>query len=278
MLLVYVEAPFAAFRTFTAGWYRPTATFITPSAAYGLLLNVAGIETRLREGEEGHDGNTPASLIRDGLPAATVALGVAMFRLCSSRRVPVMGADVFPRVQTVYQQLHNYPVGKGNKVDDPENPGQKIYQGDVAARRSGGNKYNITPVRREFLSDVRAVIAVRTDADTEDLIRRGLSGDPPGTRYGVPFLGDNAFLIDRLELLTEAGPVRWYEKVSSAGDFGPRERTTRLTVLIDRGDLSRTSSALFTPVEPSNVIPETAWVEIVPPNSAVTPKDSRKKS
>jgi CRISPR-associated protein Cas5t len=41
-----MEAPFAAFRTFTAGSYRPTAEFITPSAAYGLLLNVAGIEMR----------------------------------------------------------------------------------------------------------------------------------------------------------------------------------------------------------------------------------------
>ena len=35
MLALYVEAPFAAFRTFTAGWYRPTAAFLTPSAAYG---------------------------------------------------------------------------------------------------------------------------------------------------------------------------------------------------------------------------------------------------
>ena len=32
MITLYVEAPFAACRTFTAGWYRPTATFLTPSA------------------------------------------------------------------------------------------------------------------------------------------------------------------------------------------------------------------------------------------------------
>ena len=30
MLCLYVQAPFAAFRTFTAGWYRPTAAFLTP--------------------------------------------------------------------------------------------------------------------------------------------------------------------------------------------------------------------------------------------------------
>jgi CRISPR-associated protein Cas5t len=265
MLLVYLEAPFAAFRTFTAGWYRPTATIVTPSAAYGLLLNVAGIETRLREGQEGHDGKTPASLIRNGLPAADIAIGSPMFRFHGRRRVPVSETDVFPRMQTVYQQLHNYPVGKGNKVEDPENPGEKVYQGDLAARRSGGNKHNITPVRREYLSDVRAVIAIKTDANTECLVRRGLSDNPPRPRYGVPFLGDNAFLIDRLELLTEPGRVRWHEKVTSACDAGPRERTTRLTVLIDRADLSRTSSALFAPGEPSDAVPNSAWVSIVPP-------------
>ncbi len=36
MFILYVQAPFAAFRTFRTGWYRPTATFLTPSAAYGL--------------------------------------------------------------------------------------------------------------------------------------------------------------------------------------------------------------------------------------------------
>jgi len=61
MLWLRIEAPFATCRTFTAGWYRPTATFLTPSAAYGLVLNLAGIDSRLREGAEGHDGKTPAT-------------------------------------------------------------------------------------------------------------------------------------------------------------------------------------------------------------------------
>src|SRR6476619_1427969 len=97
MLRLYLEAPFAVCRTFTAGWYRPTATFLTPSAAYGLLLNVAGIESRLREEDEAHDGKTPASLVRRGLPGCRVALG----RPADARA---------PSVATVFQQLHNYPV------------------------------------------------------------------------------------------------------------------------------------------------------------------------
>ena len=70
MLCLYLQAPFAACRTFTAGWYRPTATFLTPSAAYGLLLNIAGIESRLYEHDPSHDGSAPATLTRSGLPAA----------------------------------------------------------------------------------------------------------------------------------------------------------------------------------------------------------------
>ena len=62
MLTIYLEAPFAAFRVFSAGWYRPTSTFLSPSAAYGLLMNIAGVETRLAEESEEHDGKTPAQV------------------------------------------------------------------------------------------------------------------------------------------------------------------------------------------------------------------------
>lgn len=264
MLLVYVEAPFATFRTFTAGWYRPTATFLTPSAAFGLLMNTAGIDTRLLEGEEGHDGKTPASLTRFGLPSVRLAMGVPAFRLRGrAERIAISDMEVFPRVQSVYQQLHNYPVGKGNKVDDPDHPGQKAYQGDIAARRGKGNKSNIQPIRREFLSGLRAVIAIETDDDTDTRIRRGLGTDPPGPRYGVPFLGDNAFLLDRLEILNDPGPVHWYETVSAAAEGGPKDRTTRLTICIDRADMSRTRSELYFPLEsPSVEIPANAWTLI----------------
>ncbi|HEX3314875.1 MAG TPA: type I-MYXAN CRISPR-associated protein Cas5/Cmx5/DevS [Gemmataceae bacterium] len=278
MLRVYVEAPFAAFRTFTAGWYRPTAAFLTPSAAYGLLLNVAGIESRLREEDADHPGKVPASLTRSGLPSVRIAVGVPMFKLRRRGAVPLdVGDQLFPHVQSVYQQLHNYPVGKGNKVDDPDNPGEKAYQGDIAERRVKGNKSNITPVRREFLTDLRAVIAVDgIDTEVVACIRRGLGADPATAdgrpRYGVPFLGDNAFLPDRLEELTEPRPVRWYERLSTKSGSGIRERATRLTVQIDRADLSRTVSHLYAPAAvASDKVPQDAWTPIGFNRSEVVP-------
>ena len=126
MMYLYVQAPFAACRTFTAGWYRPTATFLTPSAAYGLILNVAGIESRLREEDAGHGGKVPASLMRPGLPAVRLAVGAAA----------ADGGDPYPRVHTVYQQLHNYPVAGKETVDDPENPGQKVTKEALGLRRT----------------------------------------------------------------------------------------------------------------------------------------------
>jgi CRISPR-associated protein Cas5t len=163
-------------------------------------------------------------------------------------------------VQSVYQQLHNYPVGAS---------------GADRAESAKGNKYNITPVRREFLSDLRAVIALRGNDDLADRVRRGLAGEYAAGRYGVPFLGDNAFLIDRLEELTDPGPVRWYKRIT-AGSGGVRDRATRLTILIDRADLSRTTSALFAPGDPSADPPADAWTAIEPPAPPAVPIVVRK--
>ncbi len=243
MLWLHVEAPFAACRTFTAGWYRPTATFLTPSAAYGLILNLAGIDSRLREGADSHDGKTPASLTAKGLPEVRLALGATGVDRRTREAIPF--DEAFPRVQTVYQQLHNYPVGASGKE---------------RAADAKGNKYNITPVRREFLSDLRAVVGIDADAGTLDRVRRGLGGEFP--RYGVPFLGDNNFLLDRAELKDAPGPAYWYAPVTEAGS-GPRPRASRLTVRIDRADLSRTTSQLFAPTEDAAEIPPAdAWVTI----------------
>jgi len=249
MITLYLEAPFAACRTFTAGWYRPTATFLTPSAIYGLLLNVAGIESRLREEHEDHDGSAAATLTVKGLPSAELAVGVPTVELRGKRTpVPIKAAELFPRVQSVFQQLHNYPVGASGKEK---------------AEACKGNKYNITPVRREFLSDVRAIIALRSSENFENRICQGLAGQLNAERYGVPFLGDNSFLPDRLERIDTAVPTRWFERLGPTSETGMRDRAARLTISINRADLSRTTSALFGPTtEASSTPPENAWIQV----------------
>jgi len=247
MLALSIESPFAACRNFTAGWYRPTATFLTPSMIYGLLLNLAGIEGRLCEESTDHPGTVPASLTRSGLPAIKLAFGVP---LLPREQQPSPPPDPYPSMQTIYQQLHNYPVGTS---------------GSDRADSAFGSKYNITPVRREFLYNVRAVAIVDGNLELENQVRGTLQHGPTSPRYGLPFLGDNSFLPDRIDILDALPLVHWYERVTERSE-GLHPRTARLTIWIDRADSSRTMSDLFAPTkEATSTVPERAWVDIQPP-------------
>lgn len=252
-LLLRLDAPFAVFRPFVAGWYRPTVGFITPSAAYGLLLNVAGIDSRLWEHDRRHDGSAPASLTDDEQVSrwpCRLAVGHRARVLPGDREWRLRGRGgassglAFPRVATIYQQLHNYPVGSSG----------------MPPELSKGTKNNITPVRREFLCGIRAILAVDCGADLADRLRRGLRGEGVGRTYGLPFLGDNNFLVDRLEE-TVPVPTRWFERLDPAER--PRPHTSRLTLRVDRGSTLDTCSELLAPTAiATGDPPPTAWVEL----------------
>ena len=227
MLYLHIKAPFAAFRTFTAGSFRPTAPFITPSAAYGLLMNIAGIETRR------DDEKSVMTMLTNDTPSLDVAIG----------------AVSFPERQSMYQQLHNYPVGVSAKEREES---------------CMGGKYNIQPVRREFLSGIDGCIAVRGNDEAESNIRAGIKGAHSERRYGIPFLGDNAFMLDVIREVDRPIPAYWYVRLSR-GDTGPKDKLSRLTVFIDRADMSLTVAPLFFPVEAATAeIPNEAWNKVGP--------------
>ena len=220
----YLQAKFAAFRPFVSGSFRPTAGFITPSAAYGLLLNIAGIEMRH------DDGQSVMTLIRKDLPMIKIALGMA--------ELPVR--------HCLLQQLHNYPIGA---------------TGQDHAVNTKGNKYNIIPVKRELLSNIKAYIFIDGNSELEERIADGLNGGSHRS-YGLPFLGDNNFLLDRFESIINMEPGWWFEKIENDAG-GIRENITRLTTTIDRADLSRTRSSLFAPsINRKKDPPEGAWVQM----------------
>jgi len=82
--------------------------------------------------------------------------------------------------------------------------------------------------------------------------------------YGLPFLGDSNFLIDRLEPVNNPEAALWYEMIEDADEEEVKEHITRLTIAIDRINMTRTKSALFAPVaQPSRGIPEKAWLQSV---------------
>lgn len=216
-----IRAPFAAFRGFQAGVYRATSPVMPPSTAYGLVLNLAGIEMR-------DPGSNFTTLIRADIPNLQIAVG-----LISA-----------PERCSIYQQLHSYPVG---------NSGKELRE------RTHGAKFWITPVRREVLVEYDGIIGIRSDDESlYERIGSGLRGELDVPRYGLPFAGDNNFLIDRIEIVAEPPPETfWYARMLR--DDAPRKGSCRLTVGIDRADNSRTTSWLYAPGDFTSIPPETAW-------------------
>ena len=244
MFCLLIEARFAAFRSFITGSFRPTAPFITPSAAYGLLLNLAGVEMR----ED--DGKSAMTLIKkSGLPEMEIALGAPVGNKPWKwgQTVEIDPVLDFPNTQEIYQQLHNYPVGN---------------QGKEYAPRTKGNKYNITPVRRSFLSGLRAVVCFRNyrPDDIGERARKGLRGEIK-REYGLPFLGDSNFLPDRITVCEVPPPSYWFVPIREGSGKIPHQNVGRLTITVDRADSSRTRSGLFGPVF-EKATPEAAWVSV----------------
>lgn len=224
-LCLEIQAPFAAFRHFAAGSFRPTAPFLTPSSAYGLLLNLAGIEMRK------DDSKSAMTLIDGDAPLVELALA----------------ARKFPEEHSIYQQLHNYPVGPSGKERAP---------------LTKGTKYNIVPGRRALLSGVCGYIAIRGNSGLADRVCEGLAGGFDN-RYGLPFLGDNNFLLDRIDPVESLMPAYWYCVADENLSLADGQETARLTITIDRADTSRTRSKLFAATnQPTEVIPEKAWVSV----------------
>ncbi|XPM53221.1 MAG: type I-MYXAN CRISPR-associated protein Cas5/Cmx5/DevS [Leptolyngbya sp. IPPAS B-1204] len=235
-LWLRIRAPFAAFRGFQAGVYRATAPVMPPSTAFGLMLNLAGIEMR-------DTANRPTTLIRSDLPCLKLAIGSACKALPSGDLAPEIESEIC----TLYQQLHSYPVNPNNPQAKQLAPGTK------------GAKYWIVPVRREFLVGLDMVLGVQTtDSELLQRVQQGLRGELPQPRYGLPFAGDNNFLFDRIDVLHEPIPTLWYVRMQP--DDPPMRGSYRLTVGIDRADNSKTTSYLYAPIEQATIEPpRNAW-------------------
>jgi CRISPR-associated protein Cas5t len=206
-----IRAPFAAFRGFQAGVYRSTSPVMPPSAAYGLVLNLAGIEMR-------GAADKAMTLIRPGVQSLRLAIGLVNT----------------PERNSLYQQLHGYRVGTDEKTK-------------MMAALTKGAKYQIVPVRREVLVNYEGVIGVQTsDGNLREQVARGLRGELETERYGLPFAGDNNYLFDNIELFDRPpAHIFWYARFQP--NDAPRKGTWRLTVGIDRADNSKTTSFIYAP-------------------------------
>lgn len=224
-MILRVRAPFAAFRPFLAGSFRGTACVMPPSAAYGLVLNLASIDAR--------DPTSPGpTRYRKDAPSLRLAVGVVSAGTVAS----------------LFQQLHAYPVGSSGKE---------------LAERTHGAKFWIAPVRREIVVDFDGAIAFESaGGEVEERVASALAGKPRKPRYGLPFAGDNNLMFDRIEVCPNLD-ARWAERV--APQAANVRNSVRLPCRIDRDDQSRTEIGLFSVSDHvTGTPPAAAWVVVGP--------------
>lgn len=215
---LFLKAPFAGFKMFCGGDFLPTFPFLPFSTAYGFLLNVAGIEMRQY----------------NGLEQTTIQEGLVKLRIA-------MGAREFPHRQQRYQAIHRHLLGKDENLE-----------------RNFCLKTNISPARREFLSNIQIYLQVEGGKEFEQRFLDGLEGKLD--RYGALFLGESCYLIDSLEIVDDFEPAHWVVAPDSQQNvFKPM----RLPVTIDRTKSSKTDMRLFGFTrEKSANVPDQAWVEV----------------
>lgn len=256
MVALRYAAPFGVFRDFTAGFFRASFPFAPPSALYGLVLNLLGVEMR------GPLGPDPTG-VRDDLPyfeVASAAVGADPSR--HSFGAVGDGLRLMPGKGVLFQQLHALPVGSTNKHRIP---------------LTKGNKHHISPGRRQLLCGVRGVCVVKGESEFESRLRAALKETPwnlesGAPRYGLPFLGDNSFMLEELESvdLNSDLEVEWIVRTDPEsdddfdGDLQARA-PFRLTLWTDRAGMKTTRSAFFVASSGRlSTIPAQAWVRVGP--------------
>jgi CRISPR-associated protein Cas5t len=224
-LWLHVRAPFATYSTLRAGTYRDTMPIMPPSAAYGLILNLAGIEMR---------GNSqqPITPIRAELPPLKLAFG----------RIAGTSSDI----SILLQHMHNYPVGSTGKEHKT---------------KTHGSKYGIEPTYRETIVNLDMMLGIIADSTLISRVKQGLAGGDDRPRYGFPFAGDNSYLFDRIDSMDEPLPCHWFVSIESNLELEPG--AVSLTVEIDRHAPSKTKSLLFSATKDSlTSLPDRDWLSM----------------
>jgi len=231
MRFIHFKAPFGAFRFFQSVEMAVTADFITHSAAYGLLLGLAGIA---REKKLEYLG-------------ARIAVGVI------GKRLPPRGR--------AYQQLHWVKLeGRVEKRKGKPPKGETL---KAAFERSKGMKPDIRPYVREFLHGIEGCIGFECAAkpEFEQLIEDGVDRPEKIDNWGLPFMGDNNFFIERLGVSRAPSACRWFSPYKG-GLLPTGERLHYLSVWTDYELNSRSGSFPFILSDVCEKPPDDAWVEI----------------
>lgn len=214
MIFLYFRAPFGAFKPFQSVEMLATTEFLTYSAAYGLLLGLAGIDSRDPQ-------------VKRQYANARLALGT--MRL--------------PRKGRVFQQLHKYK-------DKKEVP------------RAKGRKPFIDTYWREFLYDKLEGYIGLEHHELERLVMQGVEEPSTLQYWGLPFMGDNNYFIEKLDIVESPMHCQWFHALTQSNEiFG--ERLFYLSVWTDYQNSTQSKNSLFYLRQDSSRLLDTAssaWI------------------
>lgn len=214
MRFIHFKAPFGAFRPFKNVELATTAEFITHSAAYGLLLGLAGVD-RQRKKE---------------------FIGTRI----------AIGCKRLPRAGRFFQQLIQ---------------GRRVLTGD-------GGQLNLRPFWREVLFDLEGYIGF-DNSPLEELVVKGINEPSLLDYWGLPFMGDNNFFLERVEVCKKPESCRWFYPFN--GERLQRgERLHFLSIWTDYETNMRSRGLLFALTPNQEYPPSDAWIPIAEHNTKIS--------
>jgi CRISPR-associated protein Cas5t len=146
----------------------------------------------------------------------------------------------------VLQQLHKMPK---------QNPGEEVLE------RAKGNKPKIDVFRRDYLCKLKGFIGLRHE-ELETLVKKGINEPSNLSYWGLPFMGDNNFFVERIEAYDNVPqPCRWFNKYNGQS-LSQGERLYYLSIWTDYETNARSNGSLFALTDESNEPPQEAWVVI----------------
>ncbi|XWK89470.1 MAG: hypothetical protein U7127_05230 [Phormidium sp.] len=137
-----------------------------------------------------------------------------------------LGTLKLPRKGRVLQQLH-----KGK-------PSTENFE------RAKGRKPYIDVFWREILYDKLEGYIGLDNPELEVLVERGINEPSSLSYWGLPFMGDNNFFVQQLDIVEHPQPCRWFSSIDN-GNLPRGERLYYLSVWTDYQDSIRSKSLLF---------------------------------
>ena len=160
-----------------------------------------------------------------------------------------LGTFNLPRKGRVLQQLHK---GKASSED---------------TERAKGRKPKIDIFWKELLYDVFEGYIGLDNPELEPLITHGINNPQSINYWGLPFMGDNNFFVEKLDIVQEVKECQWFSLLKSSTS-PQNQRLYYLSVWTDYQNSTNSKSLLFrlVPFTEANLLNRNSdiWVPISP--------------